>query len=731
MNFLRLITSLGLGLCLVACGRKPAKSPGTIPETDSTARMIERLERISDSLDIQQNGFLNDRRAAYWKQWLAGNPDPMAKAQQLMPMVQDFIRANENKAALDLLNAVSLQGIPDEATRITAQNELDMWKAMAWLRLGERQNCVSHHTSESCILPIGSGGVHQNKEGSGAAQDHLLQILKRAPDHLGAIWLLNLTSMTLGEYPDGVPKQFRIPEKAFHSPSTFPRFPDVAKSAGVDVMGLAGGGVTADFNNDHQLDLFVTSHGLRDQVRLFFGRAGEPFEDVTERSGLLGMHGGFNLVCADYNNDGFLDVFILRGAWWMDQGRFPNSLLRNNGDGTFTDVTEAAGLLSFQPTQTAVWFDYNGDGWIDLFVGNELDRNGPIPSEFYENDGDGAFTEKAASVGLSVKKYVKGVTSADYNNDGRPDLFVSIFGESNLLFRNDGETADGWRFTEVAKVAGVTEPRASFPCWFWDYDNDGWEDLFVAGYEMNGIGEMAAALLGRANTAVGPRLYRNNRQGGFEDLTEQSGIDHCWLPMGVNFGDLDNDGWLDFYVGTGLPRFEYLLPNRMYRGAATGRFQDVTYTGGFGHLQKGHAISFADLDNDGDQDVHIVMGGAYSGDTYMNALFRNPGNANRWLKLKLLGARSNRAAIGARIHVTVNTPNGTRHIHRTVGTGGSFGCNPLRQEIGLGNATALLSVEVVWPASGIEQSFTGLSLNSLHEIHEEQDSPVRVRLPTN
>src|SRR5436190_14869262 len=162
----------------------------------------------------------------------------------------------------------------------------------------------------------------------------------------------------------------------------------------------------------------------------------------------------------------------------------------------------------------------------------------------------------------------------------------------------------------------------------------------------------------------------------------------------------------------------------MCRNAEGKCFQDVTTAGGFGHLQKGHAVGFADLDNDGNEDVFIVLGGAYSGDRARSALFLNPGNKNHWLKLKLEGTRSNRAAIGARIKVAVTTPGGPRSIYKTVNSGGSFGSSPLRQEIGLGDATAIMFVEVVWPASGIRQSLAGFALDHAYHIREDSSGPV-------
>ncbi len=214
------------------------------------------------------------------------------------------------------------------------------------------------------------------------------------------------------------------------------------------------------------------------------------------------MTGGLNLIQGDYDNDGFVDVLVLRGGWLGKDGRFPNSLLRNNGDGTFTDVTEQAGLLSFHPTQTAAWFDYNNDGWLDLFIGNEsVPGSGAVdPCELYRNNGDGTFTECAAQNGVAITDWIKAVASGDYDNDGRPDLYLSSLTGPNRLLRNDGpagaDRAAGapWRFTDVAREAGVTEPLKSFPCWFFDYDNDGWLDLLVTGYSIRDAGDIARRL---------------------------------------------------------------------------------------------------------------------------------------------------------------------------------------------------------------------------------------------
>jgi hypothetical protein len=379
-----------------------------------------------------------------------------------------------------------------------------------------------------------------------------------------------------------------------------------------------------------------------------------------------------------------------------------------------------------------VWFDFNNDGWLDLFIGNESTPDDVHPCELYRNNGDGTFTECASSAGVANIGFVKAVVSGDFDNDTWPDLFLSRKGMPNVLYRNEGpRDSDGgiksdWKFTDVAQAAGVTEPIVSFPAWFWDYDNDGWLDIFVAGYHIEHVGDVAADYLGFPHSAERARLYRNNRDGTFTDATRKAGLYKVLHAMGSNFGDLDNDGFLDFYAGTGDPDLATLIPNRMFRNNGGQSFQEVTTAGGFGHLQKGHGVSFGDIDNDGDQDIFEVMGGAYAGDKAYSVLYENPGNTNRWIVLKLEGVRSNRSAIGARVKVSLTAPSGSREIHRTVGSGGSFGCNPLRQEIGLGDSTQIAAVEVFWPVSGKKQTFGGLEAGRTYHIREGSPDPTVV-----
>ena len=687
------------------------------------ALLKERAARVDP---MQLSVLVSDRRAEVFARELQ-KPRPVTEILRLrFSLATELLnagRVQESIEALDQLEEYTKAEAPG-AWRAGASDVL-LLRAVAYLRLAEEQNCHQVNTRDSCLLPIRGQGVHRRAEGSTRAVGALLAALDLQPANLKARWLLNVAHMTLGSYPGGVPARHLIPPAVFAAEYPLPRFDNVARDVGLDVYAMAGGAVLDDFDNDGRLDLILSSMGLDDPMRVFRNRGDGTFQDRTSESGLTGEVGGLNLVQADYDNDGFVDVLVLRGGWMGKEGRFPLSLLRNNGNGTFTDTTRAAGLLRFAPTQTATWLDFDGDGWLDLFVGAESAPEGSDPEavfrcELFHANGDGTFTNVAREAGVDFAGFVKAVVSGDYDRDGRPDLYVSVLGGDNLLLRNDGPApgdGKGWRFTHVGLQAGVVEPKDSFGTFFFDYDNDGWSDIFVAGYSWTFAGDVAADYLGLPTQVDRGRLYRNRGDGTFADVTKEAGLYRVVPAMGLNFGDLDNDSFLDIYLGTGNPDLSTLVPNRMFRNDAGRSFQDVTTAGNFGHLQKGHAVCFGDVDNDGDQDVFEEMGGAYPGDKAYSALYENPGNANRWLGLELEGVRSNRSAIGARIKVMVDGKSGPRAIHRTVGSGGSFGGSPLRQEIGLGETGRITSVEVVWP-SGRTQALKGLQPGQRYRVRE-------------
>ena len=728
---------LAVGL-LIGCTAS-AKPPSAGPAVDTgTLQMAALLKERAAMVDPARLLFLvNDRRAKVLADQLALPAPPGRKLGLRFAHARELLQAGEIAASIEAIQALE-QDVKSKAPAVWHEHasEFLVLEATAYLRMAEEQNCHQANTRDSCLLPIRGEGIHQKREGATRAAEVLNGLLEADPGNLEGRWLLNIAHMTLGSYPDGVPKRHLIPPAVFKSEYPLPRFENVARRVGVDLYGLSGGSVLDDFDGDGHLDLVLSAIGFEDPVRFFRNRGDGRFEERTAQTGLAGITGGLNMVQADYDNDGLVDVLVLRGAWMKTEGRFPLSLLRNKGGGAFADVTAAAGLLRFGPTQTATWLDYDGDGWVDLFVGNESAPRGSDPAEvhpceLFRNNGDGTFKNVAQEAGVDFAGYVKGVVSGDYDNDGRPDLYVSVLGGANLLFHNDGPgPGGGWRFANVAHEAGVTEPFSSFGAFFFDYDNDGWPDLFVTGFDPATTGgDIAADYLGLPTPAPRGRLYRNKGDGTFDDVSRAAGVYRVAPAMGLNFGDLDNDGFLDFYLGTGTPNLSTLVPNRMFRNAGGRAFQDVTSAGNFGHLQKGHAVSFGDTDEDGDQDVFEVMGGAHLADKAYSAFYENPGNANRWVTLELEGVRSNRSALGARIKVAVSAPGGPRILHRTVSSGGSFGASPLRQEIGLGDATGIDSVEIVWPAPGQTQRLGPLELDRRYHVREGSDAVARAGPP--
>ncbi|MUP46022.1 CRTAC1 family protein [Gramella sp. BOM4] len=695
--------------------------------------MSEILQSTTEELfDTPENHYASSLRIKYFDSLSRVAPENQ-KDQFILKKAHDLLYSGRTKEAIEVLKLLqqkSMDGLLRYKLSFKEEQQIERLLALAYMRLGEQQNCIHHNkASASCIIPIEPEGYHQVPEGSRAAIDLYKEFLENDSHDYNSRWLLNVAYMTLGEYPDSVPEKWLIPEEVFESEYPLKRFEDIAPQLGVNVNDLSGGGIVDDFNNDGLLDILVSSWFPSGKLNYFINDGKGNFKEKTLDAGLDLVKGGLNMIQADYNNDGFLDVFILRGAWMGELGKHPNSLLRNNGDNTFTDVTMEAGLLSFYPTQTAVWADFDNDGWVDLFIGNEAEKGLPNPSEFFRNNADGTFSNQTESAGLLISSdenplYVKGVTTADYNNDGWMDLYIStLHNKKNLLFINRGVDTNGnISFEESGEKNGLGEKLSSFPTWSFDYNNDGWMDLFVAGYKRSGfytiVPDIVREYLGEPHKAETMRLYQNNN-GVFTDVSAEVGLDRIGYAMGANYGDLDNDGYLDIYLSTGEVSFESIIPNKVFRNSEGRQFQDVTTAGGFGHIQKGHAVSFSDIDNDGDQDIHVVMGGAYEGDNFFNSLYKNPyQDTNNWISLKLVGTEANRAAIGSRIEVEVMENGKPKSIYHTISSGGSFGCSTLRAEIGLGQASEILKLKIKWAGSGNYQEFEGIQLNSFYRITE-------------
>jgi len=694
----------------------------------SDAPYRPEFEGIAAQLALVEGGFFEQNRADTLRQTRSGTVGDLDTVLDLTnQLVRQLLQDGEIQEAVREVD-ILFSALASRPDYLKKNPSLHLLRGLTYLRLAEIENCVKRHNAECCLFPLQNGGIHEVKQPAIEARLSYLNYLSHEPSDLRARWLLNIASMAIGDYPDAVPAEFLISAKRFDAKTDIKRFPDIAPLLGVDTLDLCGGCIVDDFDGDGDLDIATSTIDPLGSMTYFQNEGDGSFSDASSQSRLDDQLGGLNIIGADYDNDGDVDILVLRGAWLFDEGKIRNSLLRNDGQGRFTDVTRFAGIAEpASPTQAAAWGDFDNDGYLDLYIGNESRSDaskfpaeqaagGDYPAQLFLNQGDGTFKDIAKSSGVTNDRYCKGVAVGDYDNDGDLDIYVSNLGR-NRLYRNENNGT----FNDVAPSLGVTEPAdRSFVPWFFDYDNDGWLDLFVAGYDAE-VDDVAANYLGLQNDATMPCLYQN-RGGRFKEVARSVGIDRPLLPMGANFGDLDNDGFLDIYIGTGNPDYETIMPNVMLRNADGQRFEDVSRSGGFGHLQKGHGIAFADIDNDGDQDLYHQIGGFFAGDAYHNALFHNPGHGNHFLTMQLVGTRSPRNGYGARIKIDVNTPKGIWSIHRAVGSVSSFGGSTSRQEIGLGDAASIKQVTIFWPGSGTTQVLKDVPMDTMIEVRESEAS---------
>jgi len=718
-------------LCVFLAGlsQLPAQQRAPTPQT-SAERMGQRLRQIFETNDWKADPSKQAERARYYEQLLKQPLKIGDRTTVSLELANEQLRIGQSEASIATLESLQKQ-LAEANTVLPAKidEQLHRELAIAYLRLGEQQNCLSMPMATACLYPLDKAAVHMLKQGAEGAVREYTWLLHHNPDSYLYRWLLNIAYQQLGRSLRDVPSEWLVPQSLSASEYDIGYFPNVALFTGIDTETRSGGALVEDFDGDGFLDVMVSSSGPLDQMHFFHSNGDGTFTDRTKEAGLTGEIGGLNMVLTDYNNDGRPDVLVLRGAWWGKFGEYPLSLLRNNGDGTFTDVTEEAGLLSAHPTQTAAWADYDNDGWLDLFVSHESRPGDHHPCQLFHNNHNGTFTLVDPSNTADLKPnlgFIKGVAWGDYNRDGRPDLYVAAMDGQSYLFRNDGPLNPAhpdplhWKFTDVTELSGLGGFRNSFPTWFFDYDNDGWPDIFAGGYSTSSMEDVGAFQFGKPNHGSLPHLFHNNGDGTFTDVSHETRIDRALLSMGASFGDLDNDGWLDIYLGTGEPSYESLLPNRMFRNNDGRDFQDVTTSGDFGSLQHGHSVAFADIENNGNEDIFEEMGGGYPGDIYWDSLYRNPGHGNHWITLVLEGVETNRIGYGAAIEVTFVENGKRRRIYRDAGSVSSFGGNPFRQHIGVGKATVVEQVAVRWPVSGKVDRLRNVPVD--HNFHLREGS---------
>jgi hypothetical protein len=569
------------------------------------------------------------------------------------------------------------------------------------------------------------------------AVDRFTAYLEKWPDDRRVRWLLNLAHMKRGGYPGQVPRKYVVALDRFHSKRIAGPFEDVAQQSGLNSRGptLAGGTVFDDFTGDGLPDIFATSVDCEKGATLFVNQGDRTFRDDSPRAGLGDQIYALNAASADFDNDGDLDILLTRGG---RDGSFRLSLLRNSGNGHFDDTTANSGLGEPIAGGSAAWGDYDNDGWIDVFVcgldrtSSDLLKDSSTSSRsccrLYRNRGDGTFTDVADKAGVSNRRLAMGAAWGDYDGDGWLDLFVSNFDAPCRLFHNE---RDG-TFRDDATRAGVVGPvhHRSTVCWFWDFDNDGRLDLFVNDAHAS-LADVVASYLGQnVDDAGHPHLYRNIGPQGFRDVSREAGLDRPLPALAANFGDIDNDGYLDIYFALGWPSMTSAVPNVLLQNVEGKRFEDVTLSSRTGYIHKSQCVSFADWDSDGDLDLFVNAGGAVPGDRSNALLLDNSGQRRHWLKIKLVGTRTNRAAVGAEVRVAARSTDGPpRSIHRTLGNNSSSGGNSIVETIGLGDATSVAELTVLWPVSRNSQTFRAVASDQEIEITEGADSYTVRRRP--
>ncbi|MCP5047901.1 MAG: CRTAC1 family protein, partial [bacterium] len=583
---------------------------------------------------------------------------------------------------------------------------------------------------------------HEAPESTRRAARLFTRLLERDGPDMLIQWLLNYCHMTLGDFPHGVPKKWLIKSSfidSYYGETAKQRaadhadliFIDRAHQLGLDTFNAGKGIAVEDFDGDGDLD--IVTGGNSDPLKFFARVDGPGFEDRSHAAGFEGIGQVHIITAADFDNDGWMDLFIGRP--------FPFFLLlRNRGNGSFEDVTAKAGLLAGKLegevgfTWASAWGDIDNDGDLDLFIarwGMKIPfLGGPIAKPYRQShlfvNQAGHFTERTKEFGLD--KYVNdrtliGVAFGDSDNDGFLDLVISgMAARSSHLLRN----IQGRRFESVQQLG------SGFMAAFVDIDHDGIHEIFHGGFTDSRTSTQATVFGLRSGLVTGfSAILRRNGAGHY--VRDRGYFADSTVPiptMGCSYGDLDNDGCIDFYLGTGNPEGWTVLPNLMFRGnrdcrTCTGNATDISMLNGFGTIQKGHGIVFFDFDDDGDQDIISSLGGMWQGDRWPNQFLVNEGLSNNsWVKIRLRGRQTNRFGLGARITVTARTANQEFFVRTyTMDHKTSFGSPPYLAHIGLLDAVAIDNVEVFWPVSGCRGDYAA-EINSLNTLDEADCSGV-------
>lgn len=581
-----------------------------------------------------------------------------------------------------------------------------------------RWDCVRAKKTEDCIFPLGGGDRDVER-----AMSIFDRILSEYSNDLSLRWLWNLGSLSMNrnERPD----RWGLDNLLEKESERTKKYSQTASRKGLARPSKRGGVILEDFTGNDRLDIVTSSRSYRQSLEFYVNQGDGEFERRTKKAGLEEFVGGINITQTDYNNDGNPDIYITRGGS-IAQETFTNSLLRNNGDGTFTDVTYDANLDGEFRSQVAAWADVNKNGYLDLFVGNEATKGfESARSRLYLNQGDGTFEEVSGAAGVDVNGVVRGADWGDVNNDGFPDLYVSLRNSPNKLFLNRSDTGDSRPvFRDITGRAGVEGPVESRLTWFWDVNNDGRQDLFVGVHPFTDqkiAHDFAASYLEERETPERSYVYINEGNMKFKKMKSEDRPSRSFYVQGGNYGDVNLDGYPDLYLGVGVDRSEVsFAPNGLYVNENGNSFSNITLGAGVGHVGQTGGVALADLENNGAMDIYAVMGGVFNVSEYKNVLFESSESGHEWIGLEVIGEETNRPGVGTRIEVDVKTDDGNvRTIHQTVDNGGSYGANPYRQFVGLGDAEAVKALRIEWPVGDPKkQTFQSVKMNKHYQIKQ-------------
>ena len=600
---------------------------------------------------------------------------------------------------------------------------------VSWLRFGELRNCVDNHNSDSCLFPLSKLAQHRHREGAQKAVKYFETALRiRATSHL--VWLFNIAHQALGSPQNEIPKPWRLPRSALvaigsgSEPDGLKRMDDFAEALGLQSRQDTGGsnGQAQDFDGDGRLDLILGGRHACSPMKYYRGTA-EGFENLRfepNAKAVIDSLGVTNVLAGDIDNDGDLDLYLVRGGWvkWNSGAKIFNELLINQGKGRFEKLSSGPLNPEGNRSVAALFSDFDLDGWLDLFVCDEA--QGP---ELYRG-GRMGFRRTVKNGGITYQGVCKGAAAGDLDGDGRAELFLALYGQNNQLYRNRSNQ-EGIRFELDLKSEVSDKPHFAFPAAFADLNNDSHLDLVVGSYYRD-VANYSRFVLGKRYVDEVSRIFLNDGQGQLEDRTAMLKFSNPAPVMGMGIADLNGDGWLDILLGTGSVSFGDLVPNLVFVNRGGREFVELGRELGMSSLQKGHGVVTGDLDGDLRSDILWVNGGTIPGDNFFPSVYRNSSNQNQWIGLELEGVTSNRSAIGAKVVIEVEAPEGraegradgpekpsdslqassviqaksrSKRIVRLVGSNTSFGSESLRLNIGLGRINKINRLTIHWPNS--------------------------------